>query len=85
MDAELASLELKLEQLISQHASQQARLMSHYADAAAENSRLKERVDALEAANRELTDKLGLVGSRLQARREGRPAGCRHLSRRKNA
>ena len=67
MDAELASLELKLEQLISQHASQQARLMSHYADAAAENSRLKERVDALEAANRELTDKLGLVGSRLEA------------------
>jgi hypothetical protein len=28
---------------------------------------LQERVDALESANRELNDKLGLVGSRLEA------------------
>lgn len=67
MDAELASLEHKLEQLISHYATEKARLMNHYAAAATENRRLQERVDALEAANRELTDKLGLVGSRLEA------------------
>lgn len=67
MDAELASLEQKLEQLISQHAAAQARLSSQYAAAQAESQRLQEKVDALEHANRELNDKLGLVGSRLEA------------------
>lgn len=67
MDAELASLEQKLEQLISQHAAAQARLNSQYAAAQAESQRLQEKVDALEHANRELNDKLGLVGSRLEA------------------
>lgn len=67
MDAELASLEQKLEQLISQHAAAQARLSSQHAAAQAESQRLQEKVDALEHANRELNDKLGLVGSRLEA------------------
>ena len=67
MDAELASLEQKLEQLISQHAAAQARLNSQYAAAQAESQRLQDKVDALEDANRELNDKLGLVGSRLEA------------------
>lgn len=67
MDAELASLEQKLEQLISLHAAAQARLNSQYAAAQAESQRLQEKVDALEHANRELNDKLGLVGSRLEA------------------
>lgn len=67
MDAELASLEQKLEQLISQHAAAQARLNSQHAAAQAESQRLQEKVDALEHANRELNDKLGLVGSRLEA------------------
>ena len=67
MDAELASLEQKLELLISQHAAAQARLSSQYAAAQAESQRLQEKVDALEHANRELNDKLGLVGSRLEA------------------
>lgn len=67
MDAELASLEQKLEQLISQHAAAQARLNSQYAASQAESQRLQEKVDALEHANRELNDKLGLVGSRLEA------------------
>ena len=67
MDAELASLEHKLEQLISQQAAERAKLMNHYAAAAGENRRLQERVDALESANRELNDKLGLVGMRLEA------------------
>ena len=61
MDAELASLEQKLEQLISQHAAARARLLSQYTAAQAENQRLQERVDALESANRELNDKLGLT------------------------
>lgn len=56
MDAELASLEHKLEQLIR-----------HYAAARAESRQLREQVTALEAANRELTDKVGLAGSRLEA------------------
>ena len=67
MDAELASLEQKLEQLISQHAAAQARLNSQHAAAQAESQRLQDKVDALEDANRELNDKLGLVGSRLEA------------------
>ena len=67
MDAELASLEQKLEQLISQHAAAQARLNSQYVVSQAESQRLQEKVDALEHANRELNDKLGLVGSRLEA------------------
>ena len=67
MDAELASLEQKLEQLISPHAATRARLLSQYNATQAENQRLQERVDALESANRELNDKLGLVGSRLEA------------------
>ena len=67
MDAELASLEQKLEQLISLHAAAQARLNSQYAAAQAESQRLQDKVDALEHANRELNDKLGLVGSRLEA------------------
>ncbi len=67
MDAELASLEQKLEQLLSRHAAEQTRLNSQHASAVADNRRLQERVDALEMANRELTDKLGLVGSRLEA------------------
>ena len=67
MDAELASLEQKLEQLISLHAAAQARLNSQHAAAQAESQRLQEKVDALEHANRELNDKLGLVGSRLEA------------------
>jgi chromosome segregation ATPase len=67
MDADLASLEQKLEQLLSRHAAQQARLNSQYASAQRKTARLQERVDALESANRELTDKLGLVGSRLEA------------------
>lgn len=67
MDAELASLEQKLEQLLDRHAAEQARLSSQHAATVAENRRLQERVDALETANRELTDKLGLVGSRLEA------------------
>lgn len=67
MDAELASLEQKLEQLISQHSATRARLLSQYNATQAENQRLQERVDALESANRELNDKLGLVGSRLEA------------------
>ena len=67
MDADLASLEQKLEQLLSRHAAAQARLNSQYASAQTENRALQERVDALESANRELNDKLGLVGSRLEA------------------
>lgn len=67
MDAELASLEQKLEQLISQHAAALARLSNQYTSAQAESQRLREKVDALEHANRELNDKLGLVGSRLEA------------------
>ncbi len=67
MDAELASLEQKLEQLISRHASEQARLHGQFTAAQAEKRQLQERVDALENANRELNDKLGLVGSRLEA------------------
>lgn len=67
MDAELASLEHKLEQLIRQHAAAQARLSNQYAAAQAESQRLQEQVNALEHANRELNDKLGLVGSRLEA------------------
>lgn len=67
MDAELASLEHKLDQLLSRHASEQARINERYAVALTENSRLQERVNALENANRELTDKLGLLGSRLEA------------------
>ena len=67
MDAELASLEQKLEQLISLHAAAHARLNSQYAAARAESQRLQDKVDALEDANRELNDKLGLVGTRLDA------------------
>ncbi|MBN8487084.1 MAG: hypothetical protein J0L85_19680 [Zoogloea sp.] len=67
MDAELASLEQKLEQLISRHASEQARLHSQFTAVQAEKRQLQERVEALENANRELNDKLGLVGSRLEA------------------
>ena len=67
MDAELPSLEKKLEQLISQHAAAQARLNTQYAAAQAETQRLQEKVSDLEQANRELNDKLGLVGSRLEA------------------
>lgn len=67
MDAELASLEHKIELLISRHANEKARLVSQHAAAVAESLRLQERVDALEAANRELNDKLGLVGTRLEA------------------
>ncbi|GLT22273.1 hypothetical protein GCM10007933_17320 [Zoogloea oryzae] len=67
MDAELASLEQKLEQLINRHAEEQARLRSQHAAALADARSLQERVDALETANRELNDKLGLVGSRLEA------------------
>lgn len=67
MDADLASLEQKLEQLLSRHAATQARLNSQYSSVQTENRTLKDRVDALESANRELNDKLGLVGSRLEA------------------
>ena len=67
MDADLASLEQKLEQLLSRHAADHARLNSQYASALTEKRALQERVDALESANRELNDKLGLVGSRLEA------------------
>ena len=49
------------------HAAAQARLNSQYAAARAESQRLQDKVDALEDANRELNDKLGLVGSRLEA------------------
>ena len=67
MDAELASLEQKIELLLNRHANEKARLVSQHTAAVAESQRLQERVDALEAANRELNDKLGLVGTRLEA------------------
>ena len=56
MDAELASLEQKLEQLITLYATSQA-----------DNRSLRERLATVEGANRELNDKLGLAGSRLEA------------------
>jgi len=52
MDADLASLEQKLEQLLSRHAADHARLNSQYASALTEKRVLQERVDALESANR---------------------------------
>lgn len=55
MDAELASLEQKLEQLIS-----------HCTAARTENQRLRERVASLENTNQELNAKLGQVGRRLE-------------------
>lgn len=56
MDAELASLEQKLDQLIRKCVAAQA-----------ENRNLREQVTTLENANRELTDKVGLASSRLEA------------------
>lgn len=67
MDADIASLEQKLEQLLSRHAASQTRLNNQYATTQAHNRALQERVNALETANRELNDRLGLVGSRLEA------------------
>ncbi len=56
MDAELASLEQKLDLLISKCVAAQA-----------ENRNLRSQITTLENANRELTDKVGLAGSRLEA------------------
>lgn len=56
MDAEFATLEQKLEQLLALHAAAQA-----------ENRSLRDRLAAVEGANRELNDRLGLAGSRLEA------------------
>ncbi|MDD3329342.1 MAG: hypothetical protein PHW25_19870 [Zoogloea sp.] len=67
MDAELASLESKLEQLINRQAGAHARLADQLAATQAQNRALQEQINALESANRELNDKLGLVGSHLEA------------------
>ena len=48
MDADLASLEQKLEQLLSRHAAAQSRLNSQYASAQTENRALQDAVRQIE-------------------------------------
>ncbi len=56
MDAEIASLEQKIELLISKYAAVQA-----------ENRNLRDQIAALEAAQREINDRLGVASSRVEA------------------
>ena len=56
MDAELTSLEQKVDHLISLYAAAQN-----------DNANLRERLAVVEEANRELNDRLGLAGTRLEA------------------
>ncbi|MCE1185168.1 hypothetical protein [Zoogloea sp.] len=56
MDAEIASLEQKIELLISKYAAAQA-----------ENRNLRDQIAALEAAQREINDRLGVASSRVEA------------------
>ncbi|NTV11766.1 MAG: hypothetical protein HGA47_13490 [Zoogloea sp.] len=62
MDAELAQLEQKLDQLIAAHEGLKA-----------ENVSLRERVSSLEADNRRLADKLGRAVTRLESLLEQLP------------
>jgi cell division protein ZapB len=56
MEAEIVSLEQKIELLISKYAAVQA-----------ENRNLRDQIAALEAAQREINDRLGVASSRVEA------------------
>jgi cell division protein ZapB len=56
MEAELTSLEQKVDHLISLYTAAQN-----------DNRSLRERLAVVEEANRELSDKVGLAGTRLEA------------------